>query len=470
MWLGPLVINTILLLLIVTKQANATDSYQPNWKSLDSRPLPPWYDESKLGIFIHWGVFSVPSFGSEWFWDYWKSGKPEYEKFMIDNYSPSFTYQDFAHDFDAYFFDPGWWSELIESSGAKYVVITTKHHEGFTLWPSNVSFSWNAKDVGPNRDLIGDFAAAIKKTNSVKFGVYHSLFEWFNPLHTYDQRNNFTTDRFVVTKTLPELYELVNTYHPEIVWSDGDEGPPPSYWKSMDFLAWLYNESPVKDTVVTNDRWGEGAACHHGGYWTCSDRYTPGSVIHHKWENCFTLDKVSWGYRRNAALNDYLSDHEIISTLAQTVSYGGNLLLNMGPRKDGRIDPLMEERLRNLGKWMRINGEAIYSTKPWLHQNDTNGSIWYTSKIIDSSFCVYAVMLTWPINDSLILSNIKASKGLQISLLGYTKSYIPWKYIHGELHIDLSLVSFSDMPSYEAWAFKFQNLDVDLQSFHPLVV
>nr|CAG4651697.1 EOG090X03KG [Triops cancriformis] len=295
-------------------------SYEPNWESLDTRPLPSWYDQAKFGIFIHWGVFSVPAFGSEWFWSNWQSGAPSYVEFMTKNYPPRFTYADFAPQFTAEFYDPKEWAQIFNKSGAQYIVLTSKHHEGYTLWPSKYSWNWNAMDV--------------------------------------------------------------DTYQPEVIWSDGDWEAKDAYWKSTDFLAWLYNESPVKDTVVVNDRWGSEVPCHHGDFYTCTDHYNPGVLQVHKWENCMTVDKHSWGYRRNAPLTDYHTIEELLVELVETVSCGGNLLLNVGPTHDGRIGPIFEERLTQIGQWLGINGEAIYASKPWVHQNDTlNGNVWYTAKM-----------------------------------------------------------------------------------------
>lgn len=110
----------------------------------------------------------------------------------------------------------------------------------------------------------------------MKFGLYHSLYEWFNPLYLHDKANNFQTQEFVTKKILPEMKELIETYEPHVLWSDGDWEANDTYWKSQEFLAWLYNDSPVKDYVVTNDRWGSGIPCHHGDFYTCTDRYNPG--------------------------------------------------------------------------------------------------------------------------------------------------------------------------------------------------
>lgn len=249
--------------------------------------------------------------------------------------------------------------------------MTSKHHEGYTLWPSRFSFSWNAEDVGPHRDVLGDLAAAIRNQTDIKFGLYHSLYEWFNPLWLSDTNSNHTTDEFVRFKTLPELYELVNKYEPEVVWSDGEWEAPDTYWKSKEFIAWLYNESPVKDTVVTNDRWGHDTLCKHGGYYTCADRYNPGVLQPHKWENCLTLDKESWGYRRNTQIEDYLTPSELMTTIVETVSCGGNVLVNVGPTREGIIPAIQEERLLQMGEWLDINGDAIYNSIPYTAQNDT---------------------------------------------------------------------------------------------------
>lgn len=415
---GALPLQVVFLLLLAA-QLGAGAKYEPTWESLDARPIPDWFDDVKFGIFIHWGVFSVPSFGSEWFWWYWQGAKLKpYVDFMTKNYPPGFRYENFGPQFTAEFYDPQQWANTLKASGAKYVVLTSKHHEGYTLWGSKFSWNWNSVDVGSKRDLVGELAEAIRNTTDLHFGLYHSLFEWFNPLFLFDKSNSFKTRTFPNSKSLPELYELVMQYKPEILWSDGDGDAPDTYWNSTGFLAWLYNESPVRDNVVTNDRWGYGSICKHGGYYTCSDRYNPGHLLPHKWENCMTIDKRSWGYRRNALISEMLTIEDLVQELVETVSCGGNLLLNIGPTHDGRIPVVFEERLRQMGKWLEVNGAAIYSTKPWRAQNDSlTSGVWYTCKPKEQA--VFAVFLKWPANRNIVLGEPKASELTEVYLLGY---------------------------------------------------
>lgn len=450
--MGWLAVSSLLLVLLSLGSAGA--KYEPNWDSIDSRPLPEWYDQAKFGIFIHWGVFSVPSFGSEWFWWYWQKQKLKpYVDFMQKNYPPDFKYQDFAPMFTAEFFDAKQWTELFAASGAKYVVLTTKHHEGFTLWGSKTSWNWNAVDVGPKRDLVDEVVGALRANTDLRVGLYHSLFEWFNPLFEMDAANEFTTNYFPMMKSLPELYELVLKYKPEVLWSDGDGDAPDKYWNSTGFLAWLYNDSPVRDTVVTNDRWGYGSICTHGGYYTCDDRYLPGHLLKHKWENCMTIDTKSWGYRRNAPLSDFLTIEQLVATLVETVSCGGNMLMNVGPTSDGMIAPIFEERLRQMGQWLKVNGEAIYNTTAWRAQNDSvTPNIWYTYRPQEKS--VFAVLLKWP-HDGLVMLGepVVTLQSSKVELLGFGP--VQWEMVKPKgLWVLLPTLSYSQMPCQWAWTLK----------------
>ncbi|KAJ3645946.1 hypothetical protein Zmor_023563 [Zophobas morio] len=424
--------------------------YEANWDSLDSRPLPDWYDKAKIGIFLHWGVYSVPSLGNEWFWSSWVGGNSEIVNFIEKNYPPNWTYQDFAEQFTAEFYDPDTWADLFKNSGAKYVVLTSKHHEGYAMWPSKYSYSWNANDVGPHRDLLGDLAKAVR-SKDLHFGLYHSLLEWYHPLYEDDKANNWATSNFVDSKVIPEMKELISTYEPEVLWSDGNWESPDTYWKATEFLAWLYNESPVKDVIVSNDRWGSNTQCIHGDIYTCYDKYNPGVLQPHKWENAMTVDRNSWGYRRTIKISDILTIHELIETLTQTISCGGNILINVGPTKEGTIVPIFQERLLQLGTWLGINGDAIYESVPWSVQNDTlTSGVWYTSKDSD----VYAIVLNWPDGNVLNLGAATPLFGSssEVILLGNQDQSLTWEISDDKVAI--TLPDQAAVMSEWAWVIK----------------
>ncbi|XP_046581904.1 alpha-L-fucosidase-like [Haliotis rubra] len=449
----------LLLLTLLTVTLAAGVHYDPTWESLDQRPIPAWYDEAKFGIFLHWGVFSVPSFVGAWFQDFWLNKRADVVDFMQNNYRPGFTYADFAPQFTAEFYNPQQWALLFNASGARYVVLTTKHHEGFCNWPTKYSFNWNAMDVGPQRDLVGDLANSIRKITNIKFGLYHSLFEFVNPIFLQDQKNHFKTQDFVKYKTMPELYELVNMYKPDVIWSDGDWMANSTYWNSTEFIAWLYNNSPVKDSVVVNDRWGNDTWCKHGDYYTCSDKYNPGVLSKHKFEDATTIDKVAWGFRRNALLSDFNTIEELLQQFVTVVSCGGNFLLNAGPTPDGMITPIFEERLRQIGQWLNVNGDAIYATRPWTTQNDTaTPSVWYTSKKSATGISVYAIALSWPKGDNLELAAPQAGPATKVALLGYP-GYFDFKAgATSGMTIMIPGIPPNRLPCQWAWVFRLDNL------------
>jgi alpha-L-fucosidase len=284
-------------------------------------------------------------------------------------------------------------------------------------------------------------------------GLYHSLFEWFNPLYLADKQNQGNTTVYVDTILHPQLKDIVENYRPEVIWSDGDWEMPDTYWGSREFLAWLYNDSPVKDTVVVNDRWGAGDACVHGGYYTCDDRYNPGVLQAHKWENCLTIDAHSWGYRRNANFSDMLTIDELLYQLASTVACGGNMLLNVGPTAEGMLIPVFVERLLQIGAWLDVNGDSIYSTVPWRSQNDTAANVWYTQK----GTTVYAILLSWPANNQVVLTQPITTSSTSVSMLGFG----PLKWMSGPkgtLVVTLPSVPISQLPNPHAWVLQLNNV------------
>jgi len=301
--------------------------------------------------------------------------------------------------------------------------------------------------------LVGDLTTAVRGAG-LRMGLYHSLFEWFNPLYLADQASHWTTTNYVTNILTPELHDIVNNYQPDIIWSDGDWEAPDTYWQSQEFLAWLYNSAPNRDDVVVNDRWGINDLCHHGGYYTCADRYNPGHVQNHKWENDMTLDMWSWGFRRNANISEYLTVWDVLNQLVSTVSCGGNLVLNMGPTHDGLLMPLFQERLLGIGAWMNVNGQAIYATQPWRAQNETAVDVWYTST--DKS--VYAIALSWPENNQLVLTEPVTSSDTTVFMLGLDQ---PLKWVSSGpsgMTIMIPPLSPLQIPCQDAWTFQLINV------------
>jgi len=254
------------------------------------------------------------------------------------------------------------------------------------------------------------------------------------------------------------LYDIVNTYNPDVIFSDGEWEAPDTYWKSKEFLAWLYNESPVKDKVVVNDRWGKGTNCKHGGVINCRDRYRPGKLQPKKWEDAMTIDRGSWGYVRRSQLHSYYSIKELLLELVDTIAFGGNILINVGPTADGRIIPIYEERLRQMGDWLSIAGEAIYKTTPWKAQKDnvTHDAYFTKAKQGDS---VYAIFFTWADDNKLVLGSVKpGTREVTVSLLDKGKTHLlPWSSSPaGEFVVDLSGVR---APVQTAWVLRITGLD-----------
>jgi len=427
--------------------------YDSTWESLDSRPVPQWYRDAKFGIFIHWGVYSVPAFApkgsyAEWYQNRLKSGDSATVRYNKKEFG-DLTYYQLADRFKAALFNPDAWARVIEASGARYVVLTSKHHDGFALWPSKEAsaswgFPWNAAEVGPHRDLLGDLFTALRKT-TVHAGLYYSLYEWYNPLWLKDKK------RYVTEHEWPQMKDLINRYRPDVFWTDGEWDESAEFWKSKEFLQWLYNESPVKDKVVTYDRWGNGIRFKHGGVFT--PEYQPDvNFSNHYWEESRGMG-FSYGYNREEDAWDYNSAKALVLQLVDKVSGGGNFLLDIGPDADGKIPPIMQERLLEIGDWMKVNHEAIYNTVRWRTKAQwSEGRRDYKSPnrggdvllkltvdpdpgyaVMESFFTynpvennLYAILPLWPADKKFVIRDLTVPAGTKMELL-QTGESLQWE-------------------------------------------
>lgn len=343
--------------------SGAAERYDANWESLDRRPVPQWWTEAKFGIFVHWGPYAVPAYAptdaesvytcyAEWYQGRLIGTNAQFCAHHRQHYGNA-PYGNFAAAFKAENFEPEAWAELFRKAGAKYAVLTSKHHDGYALWPSAESPYYNSVAIGSGRDLAGEFAVAMRKAG-LKCGFYYSLLEYANPLYPgrRDKENgtgSLTMKEWAARVNLPQMKELAENYKADIIWTDGEWDWPDADHRSTEFLAWLYNESSVRDTVVVNDRWGIKCRGRHGGHYTteyghCDEGVTMTGEYLHPWEECRGIGN-SFGFNRYETPEHYMSGSQCIETLVETVSRGGNLLLNIGPTADGRIPAIMQDRL-----------------------------------------------------------------------------------------------------------------------------
>jgi len=464
--------------------SGAAQEYEAKWESLDERPTPSWWIDAKFGIFIHWGVYSVPAWSvrgqySEWYWNRITGDKAKngpWWQYHKKAYGEDFPYAEFAPRFKAELYDPDQWADVFHRSGAKYVVLTSKHHDGFCLWPSREANKawdrpWNAVDIGPRRDLLGDLTNAVR-AKGLRMGFYYSLYEWYNPL--------WTTDRplYVEKHMLPQFKDLVTRYRPSVIFSDGEWDMDSKDWHSEELLAWLFNESPVGDEVVVNDRWGKGIRHKHGGYFTTEYGAGLASGVH-PWEENRGMGH-SFGYSRTETLSDYRSARELILMLIDIVSRGGNLLLDIGPDANGTIPVIMEERLIQIGEWLKVNGEAIYGTRNWKRTiqwtegkqpkvdygkgdmakydiGELTGKPTDDKAVIEAFFTtkgdtLYAITPRWP-GEKLILKDIAVAPNATVTMLGVAQP-IRWDRLGSDVTIHVPVLSVDEVPCRHAYVFR----------------
>lgn len=323
---------------------------------------PQWFKEAKLGIFIHWGLYSVPAYGgkesyAEWFLRGLQTKDRLRTNFVKEVYGPNFSYKDFAGEFKAELFKPEEWAKTFKEAGAKYVVLVSKHHDGYTLWPSKFNRNWNSVDTGPKRNIVGELTEAVRD-EGLKMGLYYSLAEWNHPLHRWYTDPHDSIGDYVEQYMVPQFKELVKEYKPSLIFADGEWYNTAEQWQAPQLINWYYDT--VGEDAIVNNRWGHGLDV---GFLT--PEYSAGiKETERPWAEVRGIGR-SFGLNRNEDLEAYGTGKELIQRFVQTVANGGGMILNVGPRADGQIPMIQQERLQQLGDWLKINGEAIYGARAY---------------------------------------------------------------------------------------------------------
>lgn len=365
----------------------AKGPYTDTWESLSAYRVPEWYKKLKFGIFIHWGVYSVPAFNNEWYSrNMYIQGTEEFEH-HVATYGPhkEFGYKDFIPMFKAEKFDPAAWAELFSEAGAKYVVPVAEHHDGFQMYRSEISH-WNAYEMGPHRDVLGELSAACREKGMVTGCSTHRVEHWFfmshgrefdSDIHDPMKRGDFywpampegdhqdifsepmPTEEFL-EDWLERCCELVDRYHPSMVYFDWwIQHSAVKPWLKK-FAAYYYNRAA---------EWGTEAVInykHDAFMFGCAvpdvERGQFAEMKNYFWQTDTAVALNSWCYTEN---NQYRPAADIVRDLVDIVSKNGCLLLNVGPKPDGTFSEEDRAILKEIGAWMKVNGEAIYETRTW---------------------------------------------------------------------------------------------------------
>jgi alpha-L-fucosidase len=442
--------------------------FQPSWESLENYTTPEWYLDAKFGIFIHWGLYSVPAFRNEWYSrNMYLQDQPEY-KHHLETYGPhkQFGYKDFIPKFSAKKWDPEKWASLFTKSGAKYVVQVAEHHDGFAMYDCTYG-KWNTVKMGPRRDLVGELASAVRKQGLV-FGVsYHRAEHWwfFEGGMQFDsdvkdpryadfygpaEPQNTQPDKDFLDDWLGRACELVDKYNLQLFYFD--------WWIEQQvfkpylqkFAAYYYNRGKQWNLGVAINY--KHNAFHEHAAVLDVERGKLDTSRSLFWQTCTSICKKSWGYIRD---HDYKSAGSIISDMVDIVSKNGCLLLNIAPKPDGTIPDEQQRILMEIGQWLKVNGEAIYGTRPWVTYGEgptrtidgefkdsviesyTGQDVRFTTK----GDVVYAIALAWPGEEMVIQSlgtNLRLYTGeiVNVQLLGSEES-LEWSHDNTGLRVKM---------------------------------
>jgi alpha-L-fucosidase len=442
----------------------AAGPFRDDWQSLRAYQAPEWFRDAKFGIFIHWGVYSVAGFGSEWYSrNMYQQGSPDFAH-HVATYGPQtqFGYKDLIPKFTAEHFDPDAWAKLFHDAGARYVVPVAEHHDGFPMYQSNLT-DWCAGKMGPKRDVLGELATAVH-AEGMHLGAssHRAEHDWF-----FDGGRHFASDvndpkyaAFYGPAQLRQLdgengdelirdftsvseaykddwlartAEIVERYHPDLVYFDWWVGQPDFRSRLERFATYYYNHGAAQHQPVVlfyklNDM-ADGSATldlERGGL---------GDIRKQSWQTDTSLSNGSWGYIEH---DTYKSPEVVIHQLADVVSKNGNLLMNVGPRPDGTIPEGAAKTLLAVGTWLKVNGDAIYGTRPWrqfgegptkfeagsFHDTESKPYTAEDYRFTTKDGALYAIELGWPKDGEAIIHALGSGVGTRevasVELLGST--------------------------------------------------
>jgi len=435
------------------KKVDTVDQQGPfraDWESLQKYEAPEWYKDAKFGIFIHWGAYSVPAFSSEWYpRNMYEPGFDAY-KHHIATYGTQdkFGYKDFIPMFKAEHFDPVAWAELFKKAGAKYVVPVAEHHDGFAMYDSGLS-DWTAAKMGPHRDVIGDLSKAVR-AEGLHFGVSshrveHDFFmgvgrkipsdvndpqyaAFYGPAQpgVYQWGTPVGADFTYVSSAWTEDWlargaELVEKYHPDIVYFDWWIGQASIRPNLARFTAFYYNSSLKFGDHVGVINYKDYAMQEHSAVLDL-ERGQLGDIRPLYWQTDTSVSNKSWGYIKD---DTFKSPEFVVHQLIDVVSKNGNLLLNIGPRSDGSIPEEVQQVLLDVGAWLNVNGDAIYGTRPWrvygegptkvaagsFHDTDTTHYTPEDFRFTTKGDVLYAIGLGWPTNGEAVIHSLASAVG-----------------------------------------------------------
>ena len=361
--------------------------FKPSWESLQSFQTPPWYADAKFGLFIHWGAYSVPAFGSEWYpRNMYREGSKEHQHHLAEHGPHNEVgYKEFIDRFDAEEFDPEVWAELFREAGARYVVPVAEHHDGFPMYASELT-AWDAAERGPRRDVLAELAEACRRRGLVFGASSHRAENWwyfgpgrqlesdvadpanatlYGPAHDkrVSENQSEPPSEAFLDDWLLRSCEIVDRFEPRVVYFDWWVCQPVFQPYLQRFAAYYYNRAAEAgyEPAINFKEW-EGRSFPRGTGVLDVERGKFADAQPELWQTCTSVSRASWGYVEG---HDYKEAGEIVDELVDVVSKNGVLLLNIGPMANGVVPEPEQRILREIGGWLAVNGDAIYGTRPW---------------------------------------------------------------------------------------------------------